>query len=657
MENQNEENTDTTIQSRIFGGATVSISDPVAKSSVGFFTRTEYYGYDKYIDISGSGTMIAPNIAVGAAHTCRQFSPQYAVFGPNTKYDDNTNIVSIDRCVVHPLYGSTQIDDDADYATTKSYDIALFYLNSTPSWVNIAKVASPGSGIPNDITIAGFGSYDGQFDMVFDEELNEWISFRPYSLRKANSFISEIWTDSWHFMDGPNPGISSCQGDSGGSIYAQTNMTDTPILLGMPLAGPGCPEGIGYDQDIRYYVDWIESTTNFTLEKHVFNNNCGNGKIDSGETCEKSEIKECTLLNSKYISGNATCNNFCTGWDESSCVEPNSENQCIEEPCSNDLITAIPDNNSTGISSSIEVKDFNGTIDSININVNISHTYKGNLKVILTSPKGSALTLHNKSGGSGDNVIISKSYTNFNGEDPTGIWTLKVSDHANADQGNLNYWSIQITTSEPALCDNGTIDEGEICETNDTLDCASEYPNTYAGGTANCNSECSGYNLSTCQLPICGNGELELDEFCDGNPALDCASEYPNTYAGGTANCNSDCSGYDLSTCQLPECGNGIIEIHEQCDDSGSTADLNCQYGLSSCTVCNSQCEETVGNTSFCGDNVINGSEKCDGSINCSNISGKSYTDGTASCIDSCTKYDETNCENNSSGDESDGWS
>jgi len=73
--------------------------------------------------------------------------------------------------------------------------------------------------------------------------------------------------------------------------------------------------------------------------------------------------------------------------------------------------------------------------------VNIVHTYIGDLKVDLVAPDGSVYVLHNRSGGSADN--INQTYNvNLSSEALNGTWRLRVNDNANADTGYINSWSI-----------------------------------------------------------------------------------------------------------------------------------------------------------------------------------------------------------------------
>ncbi|MFS8098778.1 S8 family serine peptidase [Lentzea alba] len=77
------------------------------------------------------------------------------------------------------------------------------------------------------------------------------------------------------------------------------------------------------------------------------------------------------------------------------------------------------------------------------IKVSITHTYKGDLVVDLVAPDGTVVNLHNRSGGSADN--INETYTkNLSGEAANGTWTLRVRDAAFLDSGTLNNWTLDV---------------------------------------------------------------------------------------------------------------------------------------------------------------------------------------------------------------------
>ena len=73
--------------------------------------------------------------------------------------------------------------------------------------------------------------------------------------------------------------------------------------------------------------------------------------------------------------------------------------------------------------------------------VNIVHTYIGDLKVDLVAPDGSLYVLHNRAGGSADN--INQTYTvNLSSEPLNGTWKLRVNDNASQDTGRIDSWSL-----------------------------------------------------------------------------------------------------------------------------------------------------------------------------------------------------------------------
>ena len=107
----------------------------------------------------------------------------------------------------------------------------------------------------------------------------------------------------------------------------------------------------------------------------------------------------------------------------------------------NDIPVDIPDNNAEGITSVITITDDLTIFDSSTY-INITHTWIGDLIVSLTSPAGTTAVLHNRAGGSADNIDQSFPSSAFDGESTLGDWVLSISDNAGADTGNLNNWAV-----------------------------------------------------------------------------------------------------------------------------------------------------------------------------------------------------------------------
>ena len=121
-----------------------------------------------------------------------------------------------------------------------------------------------------------------------------------------------------------------------------------------------------------------------------------------------------------------------------------------------DLPQAITDNATT--TSYITVGDAY-CIGDVDIELDLTHTYIGDLIVEVTSPEGTTVRLHDRSGGTAEDIHAyyddnggdipegPGALSDFIGEIVTGTWTMIVSDNAGADQGSLDHWALKIASS------------------------------------------------------------------------------------------------------------------------------------------------------------------------------------------------------------------
>jgi len=176
---------------------------------------------------------------------------------------------------------------------------------------------------------------------------------------------------------------------------------------------------------------------------------CGDGTVNTyGEACDDGDL----------FSGDG-CDATCSveaGWTcagaPSSCTRAGGAT--IDRSASPGL--AIPDASTTGVSSTISLTGSPAstcTVASITVDVDITHTYIGDLRVGLTSPGGVLVELHAWTGGATDNILgnypttltPSGSLSAFTGVAAAGSWTLNVADTAASDAGTLNSWGLHIT--------------------------------------------------------------------------------------------------------------------------------------------------------------------------------------------------------------------
>ncbi|MCB0569723.1 MAG: proprotein convertase P-domain-containing protein [Phaeodactylibacter sp.] len=110
---------------------------------------------------------------------------------------------------------------------------------------------------------------------------------------------------------------------------------------------------------------------------------------------------------------------------------------------------SIPDNDYQGVSDAIQVGE-QGILSAAEVQVQISHSYIGDLRVSLVTPSGKAAALHDKEGGGKDN--LSRTYSTadtpalsaLSGEFTEGNWTLLVQDLAPRDTGRLEAWALKL---------------------------------------------------------------------------------------------------------------------------------------------------------------------------------------------------------------------
>ena len=83
------------------------------------------------------------------------------------------------------------------------------------------------------------------------------------------------------------------------------------------------------------------------------------------------------------------------------------------------------------------------TATSVSVSVDITHDYIGDLLVQLVAPDGTARTLHNRTGGSSDDIV--KTYApGFGSVSINGDWQLRIHDDYDGDEGTLNSWTLTL---------------------------------------------------------------------------------------------------------------------------------------------------------------------------------------------------------------------
>ena len=108
----------------------------------------------------------------------------------------------------------------------------------------------------------------------------------------------------------------------------------------------------------------------------------------------------------------------------------------------------IPDNSAPGITETTQVPD-SIKIEHVEVIVDIDHSYRGDLEIILTSPAGTQSILsekHEDNGNDWNNWMFTS--VHHWDEDSFGEWTLSIEDQGNGDTGTLLDWELNIYGTE-----------------------------------------------------------------------------------------------------------------------------------------------------------------------------------------------------------------
>jgi extracellular elastinolytic metalloproteinase len=113
------------------------------------------------------------------------------------------------------------------------------------------------------------------------------------------------------------------------------------------------------------------------------------------------------------------------------------------------LPLAIPDNNATGVNALITVPAGQTDTLKVTVDVNITHTFRGDLVIQVVAPGGQVATLSNRAGGSADNFATTGQdiTASFPATAPTGQWRLFVRDLAAVDVGTITTFNLHITST------------------------------------------------------------------------------------------------------------------------------------------------------------------------------------------------------------------
>lgn len=114
-----------------------------------------------------------------------------------------------------------------------------------------------------------------------------------------------------------------------------------------------------------------------------------------------------------------------------------------------DNLYLIPDGDTAGIDLTLSIGNDCVRVNTVQVYVQIQHTYRGDVEIWLTSPGGDIELVLPSSNDSGDDINREFDVDVAVGESAAGDWVLNVSDVLAEYTGLVAYWSIGINRAAP----------------------------------------------------------------------------------------------------------------------------------------------------------------------------------------------------------------
>jgi serine protease len=302
-------------------------------------------------------------------------------------------------------------------------------------------LGAPGSGILSTVPGGGYSSYSGT------SMATPHVTGAAALAWSVNPELSAIEMKELLMSSGDDNAALAGKTVSGKRLNVNNALNDADPTPGFTLKPTPSSSTIvagetaTYSFDVGSVAEW-DGEVMLTLDDSLGGATLSTDTATPGATFELSVPTTAETQWGEYsFTVTATSGELVKTSTVSLMVNPQGLN---EFTYSNNEVVDIPDVDAAGITSTINVSD-DITVFASDIYVNITHTWIGDLTVMLTSPTGTSATLHNASGGSADNIDNTFSSAAFNGEVATGDWILSVADNAAGDTGTLNNWAITIT--------------------------------------------------------------------------------------------------------------------------------------------------------------------------------------------------------------------
>jgi|GEM_PF-3389480 len=369
---------------------------------------------------------------------------------------------------------------------------------------------------------------------------------------------------------------------------------------------------------------------------------CGDGIVAGNEVCDDGNLtntdsctNDCKLGNGRPCTGPNQCAGVCNA-AVNTCAAKNVCGNGAKE--SGEACDDGNKNNGDGCSSSCRVEnDFDCTdaLQCISGICDMSAGSPGDCEPV--GACGNGVVEEGESCDDGNTVSGDDCSANCAGEGGASCGEDSDCESLTCDLAENG----SSTCEDGGVCGNGQVDSGEVCDDGNTVDdgndCGANCLWTDGAGcstSSECVSGiCNAADGNCAAGNVCGNGKREGLERCDDGNLL--------TGDGCDAACKLEegqscvlslqcgvglvCNRRGSHTCvPADECGNGVVEGSEVCDDGNSVdsdrctnacllgAGANCSLDSDCVEVCDTESDLDCELANVCGNGHVEGSEVCD---------------------------------------------
>lgn len=310
----------------------------------------------------------------------------------------------------------------------------------------------------------------------------------------------------------------------------------------------------------------------------VANVQCGNGRVDAGETCDDG------ALNGTY----GRCNRTCSGYDAYCGDSRLSPGETCDRGASNGAYCRVGDGCTLSASCSFDCRGVapycgdgtlngpeacDGTVETTTSAVCVGGTNAGGLCDDAADCPGGAC------GGPGPGGASMNACTG----------TISICSNDRDGNGRID----DACTDDASCTRTGT--GGLVISSGRCIARATQRTRGCYTTSESATLACTWKNWSACQpVGTCGDGRVDSGEECDD----------------GNTNNNDACT----NVCRNNVCGDAALYSGvEECDfgDRNGTLSCSADYG-STCASCSVTCRQVASSGGFCGNGVKEGPEQCD---------------------------------------------